>query len=108
MAEAVKPGEQLQKQSLALLKKQSGADQRQFCDVSPCIGGPAHQTNDTSRSVGALNTAAQDNRRLICIASEITEKAINIAGLEAKKYSRRRHGGPSQHSFSGPGSDEHR
>ncbi|WP_413746353.1 hypothetical protein [Synechococcus sp. MIT S9507] len=66
-------------------EKQSGADQRKFCDVSPCIGGPAHQTNDTSRSVGALNTAAQDNRGLICIASEITETAINLAGLEAKK-----------------------
>ena len=31
------------------------------------------------------DTAAQNNRGLICIASEITETAINIAGLEAKK-----------------------
>ena len=85
MAEAVKPGEQLQKQSLALLKNNQEQINGSFETYRRALADLQEQTNEASRSVGALNTAAQDNRGLICIASEITETAINLAGLEAKK-----------------------
>ena len=49
------------------------------------LTGLQEETNQASRSVGALNTDAQDNRELIATAANISEEAVNIAGLEAKK-----------------------
>ena len=85
MAEAAKTGEQLQKQSLALLKNNQEQINGSFETYRRALADLQAQTNDASRSVGALNTAAQDNRELIATAANISEQAINIAGLEAKK-----------------------
>ncbi|KZR88110.1 hypothetical protein MITS9509_01563 [Synechococcus sp. MIT S9509] len=85
MAEATKTGEQLQKQSLALLKNNQEQINGSFATYRRALADLQEQTNDASRSVGALNTAAQDNREIIATAANITEEAINIAGLEAKK-----------------------
>ncbi|KZR92118.1 hypothetical protein MITS9509_01576 [Synechococcus sp. MIT S9509] len=85
MAEATKTGEQLQKQSLALLKNNQEQINGSFETYRRALADLQAQTNDTSRSVGALNTAAQDNRELIATAANISEEAINIAGLQAKK-----------------------
>ncbi|QNI55178.1 hypothetical protein SynBIOSE41_02687 [Synechococcus sp. BIOS-E4-1] len=85
MAEAAKTGETLQQQSLALLKNNQEQINGSFETYRRALADLQQQTNDASRSVGALNTAAQDNRELINKAANITEEAINIAGLEAKK-----------------------
>lgn len=85
MAEAAKTGEQLQKQSLALLKNNQEQINGSFATYRRALADLQEQTNDASRSVGALNTAAQDNRGMIATAANISEEAINIAGLEAKK-----------------------
>ena len=60
MAEAVKPGEQLQKQSLALLKNNQEQINGSFETYRRALADLQEQTNEASRSVGALNTAAQD------------------------------------------------
>ncbi len=85
MAEAAKTGEQLQQQSLALLKNNQEQINGSFETYRRALADLQAQTNDASRSVGALNTAAQDNRELIATAANISEEAVNIAGLEAKK-----------------------
>ena len=85
MAEAAKTGEQLQQQSLALLKNNQEQINGSFETYRRALADLQAQTNDASRSVGALNTAAQDNREIIATAANISEEAVNIAGLEAKK-----------------------
>lgn len=84
MAEAAKTGEALQQQSLALLKNNQDAINGSFETYRRALADLQDQTNNASRSVGALNTAAQDNRELIKTASEITEAAVDVARQEAK------------------------
>ena len=85
MAEATKEGERLQQQSLALLKNNQDQINGSFESYSRAIADLQGQTNEASLAVGRLNSEAQDNRELIRTAANISEEAVNIAGLEAKK-----------------------
>ena len=85
MAEAAKTGEALQQQSLALLKNNKDMINGSFESYSRAIADLQAQTNEASLAVGRLNSEAQDNRELIRTAANISEEAVNIAGLEAKK-----------------------
>ena len=85
MAEAAKTGEALQQQSLALLKNNKDLINGSFESYSRAIADLQGQTNEASLAVGRLNSEAQDNRELIRTAANISEEAVNIAGLEAKK-----------------------
>ena len=85
MAEATKEGERLQQQSLALLKNNKDMINGSFESYSRAIADLQAQTNEASLAVGRLNSEAQDNRELIRTAANISEEAVNIAGLEAKK-----------------------
>ena len=71
--------------SITLLRNQQDMVNGSFETYRRALATLQEETNQASRSVGALNTAAQDNRELIATAANISEEAVNIAGLEAKK-----------------------
>ena len=71
--------------SITLLHNQQDMVNGSFETYRRALTGLQEQTNQASRSVGALNADAQDKRELIATAANISEEAVNIAGLEAKK-----------------------
>ena len=85
-ADAMLAEAEAQKQaSISVLRTQQDAINGSFETYRVALADLQQQTNDASTAVGRLNAEAQDNRELIRTAGEITETAIDIAGLEAKK-----------------------
>ena len=84
-ADLLSEAEAVRGASVQLVRNQKEAINGSFETFGFALEDLQEQVNQASAAVGELNTAAQDNRETIATAANISEEAVNIAGLEAKK-----------------------
>lgn len=77
--------QQARQASVQTIRNQQEAINALFSGYRDSLGDLEDQTNAAAAAVGLLNTAAEDNRETIATAANISEAAVNIASLEAKK-----------------------
>lgn len=83
--ELLDEAQQARQASVQTIRNQQEAINALFSGYRDSLGDLEDQTNAAAAAIGLLNTAAEDNRETIATAANISEEAVNIASLEAKK-----------------------